>query len=240
MPTDESQDVSRRLKLVQQIDDKRTKDDPFKLPAQLRSDVNADSASLADTDVSTGSAEGDRASASGARRRALIELERQLKGGYRFITGLDEDTITDEQRLKVFDSYGWKGGEIGRFDDSRVISLAETALAVGADEISQAEWRYPQARLDRITLQLGIVTGNAATATGGDRQKATDLRDTALEIARTTLLRVRFYYSSASRDADKTPELAKIEFQPRREPGTVEKKPAPKPEPKPPLVPAGT
>src|SRR5712691_2995445 len=89
-------------------------------------------------------------------------------------------------------------------------------------------------------LQLGIVKGNAPTATGGDRQKAIELRNAALEMASTTLLRVRFYYCSASRDADKTPELAKIEFQPRRDPGTVEKKPAPKAEPKPVLVGAGT
>lgn len=231
MPTDDSEDVKRRLKRAQQIDDDRGKDDPFTLPKQLRADVDADVESLADTDLETGAAEGDRAEASGKRRRALIELERQLRGGFRFIQGIDEDTITEDERRKVYVTYGWSGGEIGRFDDARVISMAETAAAVGADQIPQAAFRYPKARLDRINLQLGIVGGNATKATGSDRRKATDLRDTALEIAKTTLLRVRFFYCSASRDADQTPELAKLEFQPRRDRGTVEKKATAKPQP---------
>jgi hypothetical protein len=237
MPTNESQDVSRRLTLVQQIDDKRAADDPFKLPAQLRHDVDADAAALSASDVSTGSAEGDRAAASASQRRALDELERQLRGGYRFIAGLDEDGITDAQRVKVFETYGWKSGQIGRFDDARVVSLAETALKVGAGEIADAAWRYPQARLDRIKLQLDLVKANAPTASGGDRLDATKQRDAALDTAGTTLSRVRFYYCSASRDADRTPELAKIEFQPRRDYGTAGSggsggnKPAPEPTP---------
>jgi hypothetical protein len=36
------------------------------------------------------------------------------------------------------------------------------------------------------------------------------------------VLRVRFWYCCATRDADKSPELAKIEYQPRREYGSVD------------------
>ena len=227
MPTNESEDTTRRLRLAQQIDTGRAATDPFKLPAQLRADVDADTLSLSDTDLETGTAKGDRIQSSGAKRRALTELERQLKGGYRFIQGLDEETITDEQRGKIYETYGWTGGEVGRFDDERVISMATTASQVGATQIPQAEWRYPQARLDRIALQLGIVTGNAVTASGGTQQEMVDLRDAALTMAATTLSRVRFYYCSASRDADKTPELAKLDYQPRRPYGSVKKKAAP-------------
>jgi hypothetical protein len=63
------------------------------------------------------------------------------------------------------------------------------------------------------------------TASGGIAKKAIKVRDAALETAKTTLARVRFHYCSASRDADKTPELAKLDFQPRRMPGKAEKKP---------------
>jgi hypothetical protein len=72
---------------------------------------------------------------------------------------------------------------------------------------------------------------HAGAATGGDRQIATKLRNEALEAARETLAQVRFYYCSASRDTDRTPELATIGFQPRREPGSVA-------QPKPAAVPA--
>ena len=43
----------------------------------------------------------------------------------------------------------------------------------------------------------------------------------ALALAEMTLLRVRFFYCSATRDGDQTPELARIEYQPRRDYGTV-------------------
>lgn len=237
MATNESEDVLRRLNLAQQIDGARAADDPFKLPAQLRADVDADATALGGTDLETGAAKGDKLQASGARRRALTELERQLRGGYRFIAGIDEETMTDEERTGVFETYGWAQSEIGRFDDDRAVSLAQTALGVTATQIPQAAWRYPQARLDRIQLQLGIATGNAPTASGGTQQEKIDLRDAALTMAATTLLRVRFYYCSASRDADKTPELAKLEYQPRRPYGSVERK-APA-NPSAPAVPAG-
>ena len=60
-----------------------------------------------------------------------------------------------------------------------------------------------------------------AGETGGNRQAANKSRDTAFDLAETTLLRVRFWYYCATRGADKTPELAKIEYQPRREHGTA-------------------
>jgi hypothetical protein len=70
------------------------------------------------------------------------------------------------------------------------------------------------------------MTDNAAIASGGNGEKAPKLRDAAMETATKTLARVRHYYCCASRDVDQTPELAKLDFQPRRMPGKVEKKPA--------------
>lgn len=122
----------------------------------------------------------------------------------------------------VFKAYDWKGGIIGKLDDGRTVALGRQALKVGAKEVSNAAWRYPQARLDRIKAQLDTIDANAGTASGADRQTAIAQRDAALETAGTTLLRVRFHYCSASRDADKTPELAKIEYQPKRDYGTVQ------------------
>jgi hypothetical protein len=90
-------------------------------------------------------------------------------------------------------------------------------------------WQYPEVRLARIKAQLAIIEDKEDEATGGDRQAATRTRNTAYDLAETTLLRVRFWYCCATRDADKSPELAKIEYQPRREYGsqTEGKKEAP-------------
>lgn len=100
--------------------------------------------------------------------------------------------------------------------------MARLAPTVSAAEVGGDATRlYSAPRLARIAAQLAIVDGLESPASGADREQATRRRDTALDLARTTLLRVRFHYCAATRDADQNPELVRIGFQPRREPGTV-------------------
>lgn len=108
-------------------------------------------------------------------------------------------------------------------DDDRVLTNARLALGIGEEQVPNPAHRYPAARLQRIQTQLGIAELDQDKATGGDRQSATRLRNTALEMAATTASRVRFYYCCASRDADQTTELARIGFQPRRDPQSAPK-----------------
>ena len=92
---------------------------------------------------------------------------------------------------------------------------------------------YPADLVTDLTAQLAIFDANAPVATGGLRSAATHVRDAKVDNAKTSLAQVRFYYCSASRDMDQTPELAKIGWQPRRAMGTVTgtNKPAPAPAP---------
>ena len=223
MPSDESIDVTTRLTTAQTVDNGRPAASPFKLPATLRADLDADLTALKATDSDTGPTEGSRAAAVAARRAALDELERQHRGGYRGIAAIDETTITEGQRLLVFDAYGWPGGDIGRLnDDLRLVALARQAPTVSAADVGgNATYLYTAARLARIAAQLAIVDAAESTASGADRELATLRRDTALSLAATTLLRIRFLYCSATRDADSTPELNRLGYQPRRDPGTV-------------------
>ena len=224
MPTPESSDLTNRLLTVQTVDNGRAAASPFKLPTGLRADVDADLTALRTADSDTGPAEGARAAAVVAKRAALDELARQHRGGHRGIAALDETTITEGQRLQVFEAYGWESGEIGRLDDdTRLIALARQAPTVtAADAGGNAANLYAAARLARIAAQLAIIDAAESTASGADRQLTTLRRDTALNLAATTLLRVRFFYCSATRDADATPELVRIGYQPRRDPGTVD------------------
>lgn len=219
MPNAESTATRKQLEDIVALDDKRAKGDPFTLTATLRKDVEDDLAALGDTDDDTAPAEGDRAGSSARQRRAFNEIARILRGGHRFIGGLDEDAVSREDRLQVFTTYGWAGGKVGRLDDdTQLLKLARLGVSVGAAEIPTTAWRYPAARVQRLQDQLKIVGDNREKATGGDREMATHLRNTALETARTTALRVRFHYCSATRDADQTPELTKIGFTPRHDP----------------------
>ena len=221
MPNEQSTELARRLKLVITVDDAREATSLFKLPASLRADVLGDLAVLARLDALTGTTEGARTEASATLRGALEELERQLRGGHRFIQALDETVIKEKERAGLFETYLWKGGQIGRFDDGRCLSLAQQAVKVDSGNLVKVEWRYPAVRLARIVAQLEIIEEEAGDATGAERQGATKVRDVAMGLAETTLLRARFFYCSATRDGDQSPELARIEFQPRRDPGTV-------------------
>ena len=170
MPTQESSDLTTRLTAVQTVDNGRAAGSPFKLPATLRADVDADLTALKLADSDTGPSEGARAAAVFARRAALDELVRQLRGGYRGIAAIDETTITEGQRLLVFDAYGWESGEIGRLDeDTRLIALARQAPTVSAADVGgNAAFLYAPARLARIAAQLAIVDAAESTASGAD------------------------------------------------------------------------
>ena len=142
------------------------------------------------------------------------------------MAGLPSYSITPAERIAVFTSYGWEGGQIGIFDDARIESLANQA-ATATPGIANVAHRYPAQLLTLIAAQLAIVNASQPLATGGTAQAATAARDAALELLRTANDRVRFFYCSASDDEDYTPELAKIGRQPRREAGAAQEQPLP-------------
>ena len=230
MPNAESLAAIGQMHLVQTVDDARAKGDPFSLPAWLRTQLDDDLAALEEADTNTALTESNRAGGSGAARDALTALADLLREGYKFIDAIRAANISDAQRLEVFTAYGWVSGNLGRFNDARVIGLSRLAVADHSD--IEKDFQYPADLVKDITAQLKIFDANADAATGGDRAKATRVRDNLLTAAGVTLSQVRFYYCSASRDTDQTPELSRINFQPRRDQGTAQR-PAPKPTPPP-------
>lgn len=212
--------------LIQSVDDGRAPADPFKLLPTLRTLLDTRLADLKVKDAATLTTEGGRAGAQVALRTALDTLKDLLRDGFNFVAGLPSYSITPAERIAVFTSYGWEGGQIGVFDDARVESLANQA-ATATPGIANAAHRYPAQLLTLIAAQLAIVNASQPLATGGTAQAATAARDAALELLRTANDRVRFFYCSASDDEDYTPELAKIGRQPRREAGAAQEQPLP-------------
>jgi hypothetical protein len=74
---------------------------------------------------------------------------------------------------------------------------------------------------------LAIVNANQPLATGGSAQAATAARNVALVDLNSSNERVRHFYCSCSDLREKTPELARIGFQPRRDAGDAEAPPDP-------------
>ncbi len=214
--------------LILQFDDTRPVADPFKLPASLRALVLSRRDTLVALD---GVAESSDGSKLGASARVRVALDTLHHDGYNFINGLMSFQITPADKRQLFNTYGWTQGELGEFSDTRILSLARTAITVSPD-ISDPARRYPPALLDQISAQLAIYSANRPLSETGNRETAVENRNDALDLVEKANSRVRYTYCSASDDLDKTPELAKIGFQPRREPGEVAanaSKPAPNP-----------
>ncbi len=218
MPTDESLRQREYAELIQSVDDSRDPGDPFLLPADVRSTLNTRLANTIATDNATAIAEGDRTTASNNVRTAFENLNRLLHDGYNHIKAIPSISINDADRLGLFVSYGWPQGLVGDFNDDRIESLANQAIAT-TPTISNPAWRYPDAVMMAITTELATLNANQPLAASGDRQATVDSRDAAVNALRLINSRVRFFYCFASDLLDSTPELARIGRQPRRTPG---------------------
>ena len=226
MATEASLAEIETSELILAVDDTRLAADTFKLPAYLRTLVVTRLADLRTKDAATLITEGGRVGAQINVRTALDTLNVLLHDGYNFIKGIASFSITAAQRATVFTSYGWVSGELGDFSDARVESLAKQA-ADATPLITTPAHRYPTALLDLIAAQLVILNDNQTGATGGTAQTATGARNIALELSRSANDRVRFHYCASSDDEDKTPELARIGMQPRRDAGEAQTQPLP-------------
>lgn len=215
--------------LILQVDDARAATDPFKLRASLRALVLERRDALTALDGVAESSDGSKLGASARVRVALDVLNKLLHDGYNFINGLMSFQITPADKRELFNTYGWTQGELGEFSDTRILSLARSALTVSPD-LSDPARRYPPALLDQISAQLAIYGANRPLSETGNRETAVENRNAALALLERANSRVRYSYCQSSDDLDKTPELAKIGFQPRREPGEVASN-APKPSP---------
>lgn len=230
MPNAESLASIAQGRLVQNVDDQRpASGDDYKLLAFLRPAVNAGLTTLETTDNDTVLTESDRTGGSAAVRTAIDTAADLLRNGFNGIKAIPGTQINAGQRLEVFTAYGWSSGKLGKLGDARVIGLAR--LGVQSHPEVAAAFQYDAAIVAGLTAQLAIFDGNVDNAKVGNREAATRARDKALADFNVLLARVRFYYCCVSAEADQTPELAKIGFQPRRDPGTVAKPATPPPAP---------
>ncbi|WP_394796829.1 hypothetical protein [Armatimonas sp.] len=206
-------------RLVQKVDDARTATDSFKLLAFLRTPLDSDVASVASFDNQKDTTESGRRSNKPRYDAAVDTLTERLRDGFRHIEGIPDFELSAADKQAALIAYGFERGILGDLKNTaRVIQLGHKALAQ-TPQIAPPNARFPESVLTRIQEQLAIIAETAPQATTSPRQAATKQRNAAAKSLSTTLLRIRFYYACVTPDADKTPELAKIGFQPRRTSG---------------------
>jgi hypothetical protein len=227
MPDRRTLDAIETAELILQVDTGRAAGDPFILTATLNTLVTT---RLADTKGKNAAATLMGASTVGAseqRKQALDRLGELLRNGFNGIGAVASDDITDAERLQAYTAYGWAGGKIGDLDIARTEALANLAISATADPSVPTAGKYPASLVTRITNWLATYDAASLLATGGDRQALIQARDDSRAKLEDAISRVRLFYCSASDDGESTPELAKINMQPKRAPGDAQPQPLP-------------
>lgn len=169
---------------------------------------------------------GDEAAAQIQVETARTKLGGLLRNGYFHILSVPEDDLPAADRRDAQLSYGWEQGEMGNLElVERIESLA--ALAVSAGPQVHPAARYSATLVSRVNNWLGVLTANKAIAIGGTRATVIDQKDKKREALLRKLARVRYLYCFASDDGESNPELARILFQPKRQPGDAQPQPLP-------------
>ena len=212
--------------LITQVDNTRGAGDLFKLPNYLRVLVETRLGAAKSANAAASMSAGDKVGASVQVKEAMEKLREALRDGFNYIKGIPKDDLGAAQRAAAFTHYGWTGGKLGSLESAqRVNHLADLAQAGASSVLAIA--RYPASVNNKINNWSAVLEANEAIAGGGSQQAALEARNIARDLLQKANLRARFHYCESSDDADKTVELARIGFQPRRDPGEAEPQPLP-------------
>ncbi len=212
--------------LIRQVDNSRAAGAPFKLTPDLRALTEGRLAVAKSKNAATSISAGDAAGASVQVQAAVGKLREALRDGFNHIKGIPSDDISPAQRVQAFTHYGWEGSKLGALTSAtRINHLADLAQAGASSVLLMA--RYPSSVMNKINNWSAVLEANEAMAGGGTRQAAIEARNQSRDDLQKGNMRVRFFYCSQSDDGEKTAELARIGFQPKRDPGDATPQPLP-------------
>ena len=221
-------DAIETAELILQVDAAQPPADPFKLVASLQTLVTTRLADAKGKNAAVSMIEGGTVVASAQRQQALDRLADLLRNGYNGINAVPSEELSDAERAQVFTSYGWAGGLIGDLSSPlRIEELANLAATASADATVPTAGKYAASLVTRLANWLSIFDDASLLANGGDRKTLIAARNEARDLLATVNSRVRHAYCAASVDVESTPELAKINMQPRRAPGDAQPQPQP-------------
>jgi hypothetical protein len=214
--------------LILQVDTGRAAGDPFKLPAALSTLVTTRLATAQGKNAAATLADASTVGGSAQKQQAVDKLKDLLRNGFKHIESIPSDDLPDADRAQVFTAYGWKGSVLGDLENTeRLEGLAAEAVTATADATVPTAGKYPATLVTRITNWAGILAAANLLATGGSRQVLIQQRNDARDELHDANMRVRAAYAAASDDGESTPELAKINMQPKRKPGDAKPPPDP-------------
>jgi hypothetical protein len=205
------------------VDGARAAGDPFKLSSTLLTLVTDRLAAFKAKNAGATMVLASTLSASQQRQDALDRMANLLRNGYNYIGSVASDDISDAERLQCYTAYGWDQGNMGDLRSAtRIQDLANLAVSATADATVPTAGKYPATLVTRISNWHATYDAANLLATGGSREVLIAQRNVATSDLQSANSRTRLFYCSASDDGESTPELSKINMQPKRGPGEAQ------------------
>lgn len=172
-------------------------------------------------------AAGDQAGASARMTQARVRLGDLCRNAHSTIEAVPADTDAEEQeKIDALVSIGFTGGRLGNLGDrAHLLDVVDAILANNAS--LPAAYRVPAAITTRLTNWRAVNAANEVIARGGAREPLTAAKDAARTVLEKRISRVRLYISSCNDLGEYNPELARYDFQPKRDPGAAQPQPKP-------------
>ena len=199
---------------------------PYKLPTALDGLFTASLAAARAANSAVQLAAGDQAGARGRVQQARERLAGLVRNAFNHVNSVPDEDASEQDRMDALVSLGYEQGALGVL--SEPVHLMEIVTGI-LDNNGQlpALLRVPAAITTRLTNWKAVLQANEGIANGGGREVLTSQKDTARDTLAARIARVRHWLCSCSDEGEQDPELARWDFQPRRNPGDAQPQPKP-------------
>jgi hypothetical protein len=199
---------------------------PYKLPTVLDGLFTTSLAAARAANSALQLAAGDQTGARGRVQQARERLGGLARNAFNHLNSVPDEDASEQDRMSALVSLGFEQGELGVLSDP--VHLMEIVTGILANNAQlPALLRVPGNIITRMTNWQSVLAANEGIAKGGGRGVLTDQKDTARDTLAARISRVRHWLCSCSDEAEQDPELARYDFQPRRDPGDAQPQPKP-------------
>ena len=199
----------------------------YKFPVALRTAVAQALAGARAAYSAVQLAAGDQAGASARMKQARGRLAELCRNAHSSIEAIPADTEAEEQeKIDALVSLGFSGGKLGDLGDrAHLLDVVDAILANNAS--LPAAYRVAAAITTRLINWRAVNAANEVIAHGGAREPLTAAKDAARMVLEKRISLVRLYLASCNDLGEYNPELARYDFQPKRDPGEAQPQPKP-------------
>jgi hypothetical protein len=199
---------------------------PYKLPTVLDGLFTASLAAARAANSAVQLAAGDQAGARGRVQQARERLAGLVRNAFNHVNSVPDEDASEQDRMDALVSLGFEQGELGDLADATHLMQIVTDILDNSGQLP-ALLRVPANILTRLVNWKAVLQANEGIAKGGGREVLTDQKDTARNTLAARISRVRHWLCSCSDEGEQNPELARWDFQPKRDPGDAQSQPKP-------------